>query len=143
MAKKYIVLDTETTGLEVIQGHRVIEIGAVLLNDRKKSEDHFHTFLNPSRSIDEEASKVHGIVNSDLEGMPSFDEIAEAFPETILKSVGYYGNANDAAKEVAKLSKGLDNLIVRIVSSQPGNKDSALDVMKACDPNKIKDCINA
>lgn len=73
----------------------------------------------------------------------SNDEIAEAFPETILKSVGYYGNANDAAKEVAKLSKGLDNLIVRIVSSQPGNKDSALDVMKACDPNKIKDCINA
>ena len=40
MAKKYIVLDTETTGLEVKQGHRVIEIGAVLLNDRKKSEEH-------------------------------------------------------------------------------------------------------
>ena len=79
MAKKYIVLDTETTGLEVKQGHRVIEIGAVLLNDRKKSEDHFHSYLNPSRLIDEEASKVHGITNQDLEDKPSFDEIAEEF----------------------------------------------------------------
>ena len=79
MAKKYIVLDTETTGLEVKQGHRVIEIGAVLLNDRKKSEEHFHTYLNPSRLIDEEASKVHGITNEDLEDKPSFDEIAEEF----------------------------------------------------------------
>ena len=93
MAKKYIVLDTETTGLEVIQGHRVIEIGAVLLNDRKKSEDHFQTLLNPSRSIDEEASKVHGIVNSDLEGMPSFDEIAEAFIEFIEVSTLVIHNA--------------------------------------------------
>ena len=66
MANKYIILDTETTGLEVQQGHRVIEIGAVLLNDRKKSTDHFHTYLNPSRLIDEEASKVHGITNEDL-----------------------------------------------------------------------------
>ena len=79
MAKKYIVLDTETTGLEVKQGHRVIEIGAVLLNDRKKSEDHFHSYLNPSRLIDEEASKVHGITNQDLDDKPSFDEIAEEF----------------------------------------------------------------
>ena len=79
MAKKYIVLDTETTGLEVKQGHRVIEIGAVLLNDRKKSEEHFHSYLNPSRLIDEEASKVHGITNEDLEDKPSFDEIADEF----------------------------------------------------------------
>ena len=73
MAKKYIILDTETTGLEVLQGHRVIEIGAVLMNDRKKSEEHFHTYLNPSRLIDEEASKVHGIMNEDLEDKPAFD----------------------------------------------------------------------
>ena len=83
MAKKYIVLDTETTGLEVKQGHRVIEIGAVLLNDRKKSEENFHSYLNPSRLIDEEASKVHGIMNVDLEDSPSFDEIADEFVEFI------------------------------------------------------------
>ena len=83
MAKKYIVLDTETTGLEVKAGHRVIEIGAVLLNDRKKSEEHFHTYLNPSRLIDEEASKVHGIMNEDLSDKPYFEEVAEEFLEFI------------------------------------------------------------
>lgn len=83
MAKKYIILDTETTGLEVKQGHRIIEIGAVLLNDRKKSEVHFHTYLNPSRLIDEEASKVHGIMNEDLMDKPFFDQIAEEFLEFI------------------------------------------------------------
>jgi DNA polymerase-3 subunit epsilon len=83
MAKKYIILDTETTGLEVLQGHRIIEIGAVLMNDRKKSKEHFHTYLNPSRLIDEEASKVHGIMNEDLLDKPSFDEIAEEFLEFV------------------------------------------------------------
>ena len=83
MAKKYIILDTETTGLEVKQGHRIIEIGAVLLNDRKKSEEHFHTYLNPSRLIDEEASKVHGIMNEDLVDKPFFEQIAVEFLEFI------------------------------------------------------------
>ena len=83
MAKKFIILDTETTGLEVQQGHRIIEIGAVLLNDRKKSEEHFHTYLNPSRLIDEEASKVHGIMNEDLLDKPYFEDIAEEFLEFV------------------------------------------------------------
>ena len=83
MAKKFIILDTETTGLEVHQGHRIIEIGAVLLNDRKKSDEHFHTYLNPSRLIDEEASKVHGIMNADLQDKPYFEEIAEEFLEFV------------------------------------------------------------
>ena len=83
MVKKFIILDTETTGLEVHQGHRIIEIGAVLLNDRKKSEEHFHSYLNPSRLIDEEASKVHGIMNEDLLDKPYFEEVAEEFLEFI------------------------------------------------------------
>jgi DNA polymerase-3 subunit epsilon len=93
MSKKYIVLDTETTGLEVKQGHRVIEIGAVLVNDRKKSEEHFHSYLNPSRLIDEEASKVHGITNSDLEDKPAFDQIAEEFVNFIEGSTLVIHNA--------------------------------------------------
>ena len=83
MANKFIILDTETTGLEVQQGHRIIEIGAVLLNDRKKSEEHFHTYLNPSRLIDEEASKVHGIMNEDLSDKPYFEDVAEEFLEFV------------------------------------------------------------
>jgi len=93
MAKKYIILDTETTGLEVRQGHRMIEIGAVVLNDRKKSEEHFHTYLNPSRLIDAEASEVHGIFNKDLEDKPFFDEIAEEFLEFIEGSTLVIHNA--------------------------------------------------
>ena len=53
------------------------------MNDRKKSEEHFHTYLNPSRLIDEEASKVHGIMNEDLLDKPFFDEVAEEFLEFI------------------------------------------------------------
>ena len=83
MAKKFIILDTETTGLEVRQGHKIIEIGAVVLNDRKKSSDHFHAYINPGRLIDEEASKVHGIMNEDLVDKPGFDEIAEEFIEFV------------------------------------------------------------
>jgi DNA polymerase-3 subunit epsilon len=93
MAKKFIILDTETTGLEVHQGHRVIEIGAVLLNDRKKSTDHFHTYLNPARLIDEEASKVHGITNEDLDDQPPFEVIAEEFLEFIEGSTLVIHNA--------------------------------------------------
>ena len=93
MSKKFIILDTETTGLEVKQGHRVIEIGAVLLNDRKKSQDHFHSYLNPSRLIDEEASKVHGITNADLEDQPGFEEIAEEFIQFIEGSTLVIHNA--------------------------------------------------
>ena len=94
MAKKYIILDTETTGLEVLRGHRVIEVGAVLMNDRKKSDEHFHTYLNPSRLIDEEASKVHGIMNEDLLDKPSFDEIAEEFLEFVDGSTLVIHNAD-------------------------------------------------
>ena len=93
MAKKFIILDTETTGLEVQQGHRIIEIGAVLLNDRKKSEEHFHTYLNPSRLIDEEASKVHGIMNEDLLDKPYFEEVAEEFLEFVNGSTLVIHNA--------------------------------------------------
>ena len=93
MAKKFIILDTETTGLEVQQGHRIIEIGAVLLNDRKKSEEHFHTYLNPSRLIDEEASKVHGIMNEDLMDKPYFEDVAEEFLEFVNGSTLVIHNA--------------------------------------------------
>ena len=93
MNKKYIILDTETTGLEVQQGHRVIEIGAVLLNYRKKSEENFHCYLNPERLIDDEASKVHGITNADLDDKPFFSDIAEEFLEFIEGSTLVIHNA--------------------------------------------------
>ena len=93
MSKRFIVLDTETTGLEVEQGHRIIEIGALLLEDRKKTDNHFHVYLNPERLIDEEAQKVHGISNKDLEDKPKFSEIADEFLEFIQNSTLIIHNA--------------------------------------------------
>ena len=93
MIKKLIVLDTETTGLEVDQGHRIVEIGAVLLEDRKKTDQHFHTYLNPQRAIDEEAQKVHGISNEKVKNEPEFSEIAESFLEFVQGSVLIIHNA--------------------------------------------------
>ena len=137
MAKKYIVLDTETTGLEVKAGHRVIEIGAVLVNDRKKSEDHFHTYLNPSRLIDEEATKVHGINNSDLEDSPSFDEIAEEFIEFIDGStlvihnapfdIGFLNNelqmASSSYPKIEEICEVEDSLLIAR-DKYPGQRNS-------------------
>tara|TARA_Y200000002_G_scaffold379490_1_gene388846 strand:+ start:794 stop:1507 length:714 start_codon:yes stop_codon:yes gene_type:complete len=93
MSKRFIVLDTETTGLEVEQGHRIIEIGALLLEDRKKTDNHFHVYLNPERLVDEEAQKVHGISNKDLEDKPKFSEIADEFLEFIQNSTLIIHNA--------------------------------------------------
>ena len=93
MSKRFIVLDTETTGLEVEQGHRIIEIGALLLEDRKKTDDHFHVYLNPERLIDEEAQKVHGISNKDLIDKPKFSDIADEFLEFINNSTLIIHNA--------------------------------------------------
>ena len=93
MIKKLIVLDTETTGLEVDQGHRIVEVGAVALADRKRTDLHFHSYLNPQRAIDEEAEKVHGLSLERLTNEPEFAEIAESFLEFVEGSILVIHNA--------------------------------------------------
>ncbi len=73
---RQIVLDTETTGLEVDQGHRIIEIGCVELINRQLTGRHFHHYLDPERAIDAGAESVHGISAADLVGKPRFAQIA-------------------------------------------------------------------
>ena len=94
MTKKLIVLDTETTGLEVDQGHRIVEVGAVTLEDRRRTGLHFHSYLNPQRSIDEEAEKVHGLSMERLSKEPEFSEIAESFLEFVEGSILVIHNAS-------------------------------------------------
>lgn len=77
MMNRQIVLDTETTGLEVDQGHRIIEIGCVELRDRRLSSNRFHHYLNPDRAIDAGAVQVHGISNAELADKPRFADIAD------------------------------------------------------------------
>jgi len=74
-----VVLDTETTGLEVERGHRVIEIGCVELVDRRPSGREFHCYLNPERAIDAGAVAVHGITDEFLRDKPKFTEVAADF----------------------------------------------------------------
>jgi DNA polymerase-3 subunit epsilon len=76
---RQIVLDTETTGLEPSQGHRIIEIGCVELVDRKLTGRHFHQYINPERQIDEGAQQVHGISLESLADKPVFARVAEDF----------------------------------------------------------------
>ncbi|HEX8986753.1 MAG TPA: DNA polymerase III subunit epsilon [Rhodocyclaceae bacterium] len=78
-----IVLDTETTGLDPAQGHRVIEIGCVELVGRRLTERRFHTYINPERDIDAGAMQVHGITNERVANEPVFAAIAEEFVEFI------------------------------------------------------------
>ncbi len=76
---RQIVLDTETTGLDPQDGHRLIEIGCVELVDRRLSRNNFHQYIQPDRSVDEGAVAVHGITDALLADKPRFAEIADAF----------------------------------------------------------------
>ena len=80
---RQIVLDTETTGLEVSQGHRIIEIGCVELVNRRVSGNHWHFYFNPEREVDSGAFEVHGISNEFLQDKPRFSEMADAFLEFV------------------------------------------------------------
>jgi len=73
---RQIILDTETTGLEAAQNHRIIEIGCLELVSRRPTGRHFHRYLNPERDIDEGALAVHGITRARLEPEPKFAQIA-------------------------------------------------------------------
>jgi DNA polymerase-3 subunit epsilon len=76
---RQVVLDTETTGLNPQEGHRIIEIGCVELINRRLTQNRFHVYINPDRIIDQGAIEVHGITNEFLEDKPRFEDIAEDF----------------------------------------------------------------
>ncbi len=80
---RQIVLDTETTGLEPRDGHRIIEIGAVELIDRRLTGRHFHQYLNPECDIDDGALEVHGITREFLRDKPVFADVAQEFLDFI------------------------------------------------------------
>ncbi len=76
---RQIILDTETTGLEPRQGHRIIEIGCVEMIDRKLTGNHYHQYVNPQRVVDEGAIEVHGISNEFLSDKPLFIDVVDDF----------------------------------------------------------------
>jgi DNA polymerase-3 subunit epsilon len=76
---RQVVLDTETTGLNPQEGHRIIEIGCVELLNRRLTGKRFHAYINPDRIIDDGAIEVHGITNEFLQDKPQFADVAEDF----------------------------------------------------------------
>jgi len=74
---RQIFLDTETTGLYPAQGHRIIEVAAVEVVNRRLTKNHFHFYINPEREIDQGAQEVHGISLEFLQDKPRFADIAD------------------------------------------------------------------
>ncbi|QJR79469.1 DNA polymerase III subunit epsilon [Alteromonas pelagimontana] len=76
---RQIVLDTETTGIDPREGHRIIEIGCVEVVNRRLTGNHFHVYINPEREIEQEAIEIHGITNEFLVDKPKFKDVALDF----------------------------------------------------------------
>jgi DNA polymerase III subunit epsilon len=121
---RQIIVDTETTGLEPSQGHRIIEIGCVEVVNRRPTGKTFHRYIKPDREIDPGAIQVHGITNEFLASQPRFDEIAADLVEFIRDAeliihnapfdVGFldaeFKRLASPAHSVANLCKVLDTL---------------------------------
>jgi DNA polymerase-3 subunit epsilon len=76
---RYVMLDTETTGLKPEAGHRIIEIGAVVLENRQLTRETYHQYINPEFEVEQGALEVHGISNEFLQDKPRFDDIMNDF----------------------------------------------------------------
>ena len=90
---RYVVLDTETTGLDPDDGHKIIEIGCIEIINRKVTDNTFHKYINPLREIDIEASKVHGLTASNLSDKPLFNDVYD----------GYVSIANNNKKRIKRV----------------------------------------
>lgn len=91
---KEIVLDIESTGLDFKQGDKIIEIGCIELIDKIKTNNYFHTYINPKKIISQGAYKIHGISNEFLKKEPLFSDIAQKFYSFIENSRLVIHNAN-------------------------------------------------
>ena len=76
---KEIVLDTETTGLSVKEGHRIVEIGCIELDNLVPTKNQFHYYLNPERKVSEKAKEVHGYTDEFLSKQKTFNQIGKNF----------------------------------------------------------------
>ena len=102
-----IVLDTETTGLEPTEGHRVIEVACLELSGRRATGRHFHRYVNPERAIDLAATQVHGLTAEDLADKPRFADVVDEFLQFV---DGAELLIHNAAFDVAFINYELDRL---------------------------------
>ena len=138
---RQIILDTETTGLDLQSGNRIIEIGCVELIDRKFTGNEFHTFLNPERAIEPGAFKVHGVSLDSLSDKPVFKEIYEDFlafikdAEILIHNADFDVSFLNNELKLSNIQTTLDEHVSNIVDTlslarqlHPGQRNS-LDVL--------------
>ncbi len=80
---KEVVLDTETTGISIKDGHRIVEIGCIELENLIPTQNNFHCYLNPERKVSEKALEIHGYTDDFLSGQKKFKEISDQFLDFI------------------------------------------------------------
>ena len=134
---RQIFLDTETTGLEIRDGNRIIEIGCVEMIDRKLTHNNYHQYIKADRDSEEGALAVHGITTEFLADKPRFADIAEDFlkyindAELIIHNapfdIGYLdhelGMANATVRNVANIAEVSDSLVMAR-QMHPGQRNS-------------------
>lgn len=125
---RQIFLDTETTGLDPAQGHRIIEIAAVEVVNRRLTNNHFHVYLNPDREIDLGAQQVHGISLEFLQDKPRFPDVVEDFltfvdgSEIIIHNAPF--DVGFLNRELGMLERGrIEDACVNIVDTLKMAKD--------------------
>jgi DNA polymerase III subunit epsilon len=124
---RQIVLETETTGLNPNLGHRLVEVAAIELRDRKVSDRSFHRYLNPEREIDEGAASVHGLTLDRLQDEPKFAEIAPAFLELIIHNAPFdmgFLNAELARAGLPLLDNPVIDTLKFAKDLHPGKKNN-------------------
>ncbi len=117
-----VVLDTETTGLSTIEGHRIVEIGCIELDDLVPTKKFFHSYLNPDRKVSESALKVHGYTDEFLSDKKRFREIAEEFLNFIKSKRLVIHNAEF---DISHLNNELN-----IAGLSKINKDNVIDTLE-------------
>jgi len=121
---RQIILDTETTGLDANLGHRIIEVAAVEMINRRLTGNHFHQYLNPQREIDPGAQQVHGISLEFLQDKPFFRDIAQDFIEFI--------SGAELVIHNAPFDIGFLNMELKLIGLEPVGKYSpgVIDTLK-------------
>ena len=130
---RQIFLDTETTGLYPAHGHRIIEIAAIEMVNRRPTNNHFHVYLNPEREIDPAAQEVHGITLEFLQDKPLFEAIAQDM-------MGFIGDAeliiHNAPFDVGFLNSELGRIGLQPIETMCGKITDTLKMAKDSRPGQ-------
>ena len=117
-----VILDTETTGLSIIEKHRIVEIGCIELENQIPTNKIFHEYLNPQRSVSEDAYKIHGYSDDFLSDKKTFSEIAESFLKFI--------NDKKIIIHNAAFDLSFLNYEFRLINQKAINKNNIIDTLE-------------